>query len=417
MDNVMMEEKVLKLDKSNWRLTKLGDLATEISKRVDNPSASKYDRFVGLGNFVSGDIKIKTWETTDNLASSAKAFKVGDILFARRNAYLRRASMVDFDGCCSGDAFVLRENHDKVVPGFLAFLLNSDALWDYANSNAAGTMSKRVKWRDLAEYEFLLPPKDQQAKLAELLWAMDEVVERENEILEKNRILKVSVSNNLLLGKHIETNYYQKTPYGKIPKEWSLVKLYDLRDLQDRYAFTGGPFGSDLKSAHYTNEGVRVLQLQNIGEGEFLGEYSIFTSEEKANQLASCNIYPGEIILAKMSPVARCCIIPDYDSRYVMCSDGIRLKVDLKKFDNKFVYHALNSIHFRRYAETKSTGSTRGRIGLNDLKEIPIPIPDSIELQLAIAKKLDAIDTITNNLESKITNSKALQKSLINQVF
>jgi len=125
-----MKNKFLELDKSSWILTKLGDLAKNISKRVDNPSESEYDRFVGLENFVSGDIKIKNWVTTENLASAAKAFQAGDILFARRNAYLRRASLVDFDGCCSGDAFVLRENHDEVVPGFLAFLLNSNSLWN-----------------------------------------------------------------------------------------------------------------------------------------------------------------------------------------------------------------------------------------------------------------------------------------------
>ena len=104
MNNVKMEEKVLKLDKSNWLPTKLGDLATEISNRVDNPAASEYDRFVSLRSFVSGDIKIKSWDSTDGLVSSAKAFEAGDILFARRNAYLRRASLVGFNGCCSGDA-------------------------------------------------------------------------------------------------------------------------------------------------------------------------------------------------------------------------------------------------------------------------------------------------------------------------
>ena len=62
--------------------------------------------------------------------------------------------------------------------------MNSNQLWDYANSNAAGTMSKRVKWRDLAEYEFLLPPKEQQGQLAKLLWAMDEVIEKEKEVLK-----------------------------------------------------------------------------------------------------------------------------------------------------------------------------------------------------------------------------------------
>ena len=213
MDSTLMVNKVLNLDKTSWKLTKVGDLAKDISKRVDNPGESEYDRFVGLGNFVSGDIKIKTWETTENLASSAKAFKAGDILFARRNAYLRRASLVDFDGCCSGDAFVLRENHDKIVPGFLAFLMNSNALWDYANSNAAGTMSKRVKWRDLAEYEFLLPPKDQQVQLAKLLWAMDGVVEKEKEVLKELDNTYLTLVDNLF------------------SKKGELVSLLDLGEL------------------------------------------------------------------------------------------------------------------------------------------------------------------------------------------
>ena len=146
----------MNIDKSGWKLVKLGDLVQDINKRVENPSESIHDRFVGLEHFGSGDLKIKAWEHTENLVSTTKEFEAGDILFARRNAYLKRASLVDFSGVCSGDAFVLRENHQKVVPGFISFVVNSEPLWTYANSNAAGTMSKRVKWRDLANYEFLL---------------------------------------------------------------------------------------------------------------------------------------------------------------------------------------------------------------------------------------------------------------------
>jgi type I restriction enzyme S subunit len=161
---MLIKNNFLDLDKSNWELSKLGDLAIEILKRIDNPSESKNDRFVGLDNFVSGDISIKNWVTTKNLSSAAKEFKAGDVLFARRNPYLRRASVVNFNGCCSGDAFVLRENNEKIVPGFLSFIVNSSRLWDYAITNAAGTMSKRVKWRDLSKYELLLPPKNEQKK-------------------------------------------------------------------------------------------------------------------------------------------------------------------------------------------------------------------------------------------------------------
>jgi type I restriction enzyme S subunit len=103
MDSEFMGKKVLNIDKSNWKLTHLGNLLKDISKRVDNPKQSGYDRFVGLEHFVSGDIKIRNWGSTENLASSTKAFEAGDILFARRNAYLRRASLVDFDGR-AGDA-------------------------------------------------------------------------------------------------------------------------------------------------------------------------------------------------------------------------------------------------------------------------------------------------------------------------
>jgi type I restriction enzyme S subunit len=85
MDNVLMKKKVLNIDKSTWKLTKLGELMDDISERVDNPAQSGYERFVGLEHFVSGDIKIRNWGTTENLTSSTKAFKAGDILFARRN--------------------------------------------------------------------------------------------------------------------------------------------------------------------------------------------------------------------------------------------------------------------------------------------------------------------------------------------
>ena len=136
----MSELKHLTFDKSDWLEIKLGDVAKEISERVDKPATSKYEKFVGLDHFVSGELKINNFSSTKELVSSTKAFRSGDILFARRNVYLKRASLVEFDGVCSGDAFVLRENSDLVVPGFLSFVLNCSRLWKFAISNAAGTV-------------------------------------------------------------------------------------------------------------------------------------------------------------------------------------------------------------------------------------------------------------------------------------
>jgi type I restriction enzyme, S subunit len=119
------------------------------------------------------------------------------------------------------------------------------------------------------------------------------------------------------------------------------------------------------------DEGVRIIQLQNIEDGEFEDEYEIYTSTQKADELLSCNIYPGDIILSKMGdPVARAGIIPAHCNRYLMCSDGIRLAVDQKRFNTYFVYAVINAPNFRTKAENASTGSTRKRIGLTELRNL-----------------------------------------------
>jgi type I restriction enzyme S subunit len=372
MDNVMIEEKVLKLVKSNWTPTKLGELAAEISKRVDNPGSSKYDRFVGLGNFVSGDIKIKTWETTDNLTSSAKAFKAGDILFARRNAYLRRASMVDFDGCCSGDAFVLRENNDKVVPGFLAFLLNSDALWDYANSNAAGTMSKRVKWRDLAEYEFLLPPKDQQTKLAELLWAMDDVIERGHLLNENLNLLKQS----------------------------QLKEVFD-RSNCDKYKI--GDISDNLD-----NKRIPVAKNKRIkGDIPYYGASGIvdYVDGYTHNEPILLISEDGENLNSRNLPIAY-----SVDGKSWINNHAHVLRVT--KASRYLVKEYFNFFDISDFI----TGGTRPKVTKGMLTDMPIYLPKKGVKEVSENKLLE-IDASLENNKSKILSSKALQKSLINQVF
>jgi restriction endonuclease S subunit len=166
-----------RFDRTKWKKATLGDVCDEISVRIDNPASSGNARFVGLEHFDSGNLKIRRWGSTENLESAMKVFSSGDVLFARRNAYLKRASLADFDGVCSGDAIVLRERHEAIVPGFLAFLLNTNRFWEFAIANAAGTMSRRVNGKTLMRFEFDLPPLDQQRRIAEILWAVDNVAE------------------------------------------------------------------------------------------------------------------------------------------------------------------------------------------------------------------------------------------------
>ena len=209
-----------------------------------------------------------------------------------------------------------------------------------------------------------------------------------------------------------------KLPYSitTIPKGWNLFKLQETAS-NERYSFTGGPFGSNLKASDYRENGVRIIQLQNIGDGKFLNNYQIFTSEEKPDELSSCNIFPGDIILSKMGdPVARATFIPEYEDRYVMASDGIRLNVNEEIFDKYFVLSFINSKFFRNNAVKQSTGSTRQRIGLNDLRQLPIIAPP-IEEQRAIADILGTWDEAIALTESLISALEVRKKGLMQKLL
>ena len=76
-----------------------------------------------------------------------------------------------------------------------------------------------------------------------------------------------------------------KDDHGNDFPDWEEAALIDVADSSKKWSFTGGPFGSNLKSEDYTEDGVRIIQLQNIGDGEFLNDYKIYTSERKANTI------------------------------------------------------------------------------------------------------------------------------------
>lgn len=198
---------------------------------------------------------------------------------------------------------------------------------------------------------------------------------------------------------------------------WSQVQLIDTTDRSVKWSFIGGPFGSNLKSSDYVDDGVRIIQLQNIGDGEFCADYRIFTSIEKADELLSNNIYPGDIIMSKMGdPVGRACLIPEFHDRYVMCSDGIRLVVNEDENDKYFIYSLINSPPFRSVVEKTATGSTRKRIGLDELKSLPMWLPRRPEQQ-KIAECLSSVDELIAAQARKLDALKTHNKGLMQQLF
>lgn len=210
---------------------------------------------------------------------------------------------------------------------------------------------------------------------------------------------------------------YKNSKLGLIPQEWQETILEKSKS-NVKWSITGGPFGSNLKVSDYVeNGGVKVLQLQDIGDGIFINKSETRTSVEKADELKSCNIYPGDIIISKMGdPVARACIISNEEERYVMASDGIRLNVNNEEWDEVYVMNLINSNLVRNIAKRWSIGSTRQRIGLSDLRKLPFVKPEYDE-QKAIANCLNTWDKAINDISELIEQKKLQKKGLMQQLL
>lgn len=147
---------------------KLGDITRESRETFKGDKTGI--PIVGLEHLIPQELTFSTYDVdTDN--TFTKMFHKGQILFGRRRAYLKKAAVAEFDGICSGDITVIEAIPGKVDKDLLPFIIQNDALFDYAVSRSAGGLSPRVKWEQLSDYEINLPPLEEQKVLADKLWA------------------------------------------------------------------------------------------------------------------------------------------------------------------------------------------------------------------------------------------------------
>jgi restriction endonuclease S subunit len=171
------------LDKSSWESFRFEEIASKISETV-NPNTTTLEKYVGLEHIDAEDIHIKRYGTPDDVSGGKLKCYPGDVIFGKRRAYQRKAAIVEFEGICSAHAFVFRANSEIIDSRLFPFFLHSDQFMHRMVDISVGGLSPTINWGDLKHQEFLLPPKEEQAKIAELLWAMDEVIERERGLLE-----------------------------------------------------------------------------------------------------------------------------------------------------------------------------------------------------------------------------------------
>ena len=367
----------LHIDKTHWKRTKIGDLLYKTEYNNKENASKQYSKFIKMEHLDANSLNIHRWgdsSVEDIPPTFYKIFKKGQILYPTRNPQLRRAALASFDGICGEKTLTLSliEGCEGYIP-FIAHVFHSSKFIEYATNARIGSTNPHIRWRDVADYEFLLPPKAEQKRLAELLWAADEVVEKEKREREKLQSYYFALQTNI---------FQNNTNCTK--------RLCDIANI----TMGQSPVGS---SYNENNEGVPFLQ----GNSEFTDKYPVAIKYTTApTKMANA----GDILMSVRAPVGAINIA---DRSY--CIGRGLCAISAKSGNNDYLRFLLQS----KIAELDriSTGSTFKAINSNDLRNLEVP---SEEQDVSLLLKCEKAIT---DLNGCIQRSKQIKQELINKIY
>jgi restriction endonuclease S subunit len=374
-------------DRTGWKRMAFGEFAESIGERAE-PKDAQEEIYVGLEHLDPQCLHIRRWGKGSDVIGGKLRFRKGDIIFGKRRAYQRKLAVAEFGGICSAHAMVIRARQDKVLPEFLPFLMMSDRFMNRAVEISVGSLSPTINWTTLKLETFDLPPLDQQRRIAEILWAVDEANEANLAQLEEVKTYQQAVWDAHKAEKDVKTVRIGdvavvangSTPSKAEDRYWigGTFPWLPTGKVHDRFIRTGGEFITEAalkeRKARVFPRGSVLVAM--IGQGKTRGSAALMEIEASVNQNFAC-------------------IVPrDIESYYLF-------------YALDFSYEAL-----RR----SSHGSNQEALNCGLVANFPVPCAPR-KRQAEIAAAMKDCEQAQNAIEAHCTSSANLLSEFINTIF
>ena len=213
----------------------------------------------------------------------------------------------------------------------------------------------------------------------------------------------------------------QNTLLAVLQVEFSNGSNSNCRPLGDVLVYiSDGPFGSKLKTAHYSDAGARVVRLQNIGAGEFDNTDKAFVPYDYYEELNRYSLMPGDIVVAGLGDethaVGRACQTPDTLGPAIHKADCFRLRANSSVISQEYLLWFLNSPNARRQIHRITQGTTRFRVNTTNIRKLHIPVVSFHEQQRII----ETVNSVRQSLRAAtqaITDKQKLTQELLTHVL
>ncbi|MDE6887237.1 MAG: restriction endonuclease subunit S [Eubacterium sp.] len=381
---------------------KFSDLAYNITdKKMPEPGDER--TYIGLEHLDSGSLTVTRWGSEIELKGQKLVMKKGDILFGRRNTYLRRASVAPHDGIFSAHGMIFRPKIEVIDPDYFPFFIASDYFMNAAIRISVGSLSPTVNWKTLKELAFDIPTLERQRESAKILKAANELKESYQALLLKTDDLVKSQFIEMFGDPNSNTNGWTKLTVREAVKQGYIARPLD-----------GNHGAKHPKGDDYVPEGVPFIMAQDLKDKQVDFGSCHFITEKQASTLKKGWAKTGDVLLTNKGTIGRVAIVQESEYEDMLLTPQITYYRCLKDIDNEYLAGYFITDFFVNQLEKLTTGTTRASVTITQQENLELIIPP-VDMQREFVTFVKQSDKLKFELKQSIEGVELLIKSMIQQ--
>jgi len=377
----------------NWEEKKLGNVTSIVMGQ--SPDSTSYNSN-GIGLYlIQGNADIKKRKTLPRVWTDTptKECKVGDIIMTVRAPVGAVAKSIH-NACIGRGVCAIRNNQHSVSNYIYQFLLSFEKKWVKFEQGSTFTA---VNTKDVKSLKLILPPVQEQQKIAAFLSAVDNKIEQ----LSKKQELLGEYKKGLMQQIFSQAIRFKADDGCDFPdwEEKSLGELFNYKN--------GGSFENEVVKDGLYN----LITLNSITiDGELKNEHKKINSFDNSLKINDLIMVLSDV--AHGNFLGLTAIIPE-DNSYVLNQRMGALK---SKGLNNVVFLRLLINYNQKYFKLHGQGSSQQNLSKGDILKFELLLPNRNEQQ-KIANFLSSIDTKIEQVGKQLDESKQFKKALLQQMF
>lgn len=310
----------------------------------------------------------------------------------------------------------IKVKNKNIFPHFLYYFLSLPINQKKITDSVTGTTGLgNLSLSFLDCYNIVSPPLSEQHRIVEILFTIDETIERTEALIEKYRHIKAGLMSDLLTRgideegriRSEETHEFKDSPLGRVPDEWEFDILNNLTD-----KITDGTH----HTPNYSDYGIPFLRVTDIQSNNIdLNEIKYISSDEHRELIKRCKPENGDILYSKNGTIGITKII-DWDWDFSIFVSLCLIKTEHEKIRTDYLFYLLNSNIIKKQILLRSKQMTVTNLHLEEIKEFQIPLPSHSE-QHRIAEILTATDTYIEKEQTYLNKLQQIKKGLMQDLL